>query len=91
VADLRPLLLPILAARGLPPPFCCHPYDLSAALIAEELGVHVRNPEGGRLDCSFDIAEDVAWVGYANRTLLETIEPVLKDVLERRNLLRSRR
>ena len=90
VADLRPLLMPVLAARGLPPPFCCHPYDVCTALIAEELGVHVRNPEGGRLDCSFDIAEDVAWVGYANRTLLETIEPVLQDVLQRRNLLRSR-
>jgi fructose-1,6-bisphosphatase/inositol monophosphatase family enzyme len=91
VADLRPLLMPILTERGLPPPFCCHPYDVCTALIAEEIGVHVRNPEGGRFDCSFDIAEDVAWVGYANRTLLETIEPVLKGVLERRNLLRTRR
>jgi hypothetical protein len=48
----------------------------------------VRHPEGGRFDCSLDIEEDVAWVGYANRSLLETIEPVLQAALARRGLLR---
>lgn len=88
IADLRPLLAPVLAERGLPPALCCHPYDICTALIAEELGVFVRHPEGGRFDCSLDIDEDVAWVGYANRDLLETIEPVLIAALERRGLLR---
>jgi fructose-1,6-bisphosphatase/inositol monophosphatase family enzyme len=87
IADLRPRLKPLLAERGLPPPLCCHPYDIGTALIAEELGVCVRSPEGGRLDCRLDVEEDVAWVGYANPSLLELIEPVLVRALSRRGWL----
>jgi fructose-1,6-bisphosphatase/inositol monophosphatase family enzyme len=87
IADLRPRLTPLLAARGLPPPLCCHPYDIATALIAEELGVCVRTPEGGPLDCRLDIDEDVAWVGYANPALREAIEPVLVRALARRGWL----
>lgn len=87
LADLRPLLMPVLQRRGLPAPLCCHPYDICTALIAEELGVFVRSPAGGRLDCFLNVEEDVAWVGYANRALLESIEPVLVAILERRGLL----
>lgn len=90
LADIRPLLAPVLGARGLPPALCCHPYDLASALVAEELGVILRSPEGGPLDCVLDVVEDVAWVGYANRALLERIEPVLMRALERRGLLRAR-
>jgi fructose-1,6-bisphosphatase/inositol monophosphatase family enzyme len=90
VADLRPLLAPILAERGLAPALCCHPYDLCTALIAEELGVQVRNPGGGRFDAPFDVESDVAWAGYANAELLSQIEPVLISVLERRGLLGTR-
>jgi hypothetical protein len=89
VADLRPLLGPVLSRRGLPIPICCHPYDICTALIAEQSGVFVRHPEGGAFDCRLDIDEDVAWVGYANHSLLERIEPVLVRVLERRGLLRT--
>ena len=87
IADLRPRLKGLLAERGLPEPLCCHPYDICTALIAEELGVFVRTPEGGKLDCPLDIEDDVAWVGYANQSLLERIEPVLVDILTRRGLL----
>jgi hypothetical protein len=58
-------------------------------LIAEELGVVVRSPEGGALDCRLDVVEDVAWVGYANLRLAERIEPLLKAALARRGLLRG--
>lgn len=88
VADIRPLLGPILSKRGLPIPICCHPYDICTLLIAEQLGVKVRHPEGGDFDCSLDIEEDVAWVGYANQALLESIEPILMASLDRRGLLR---
>ncbi len=86
VADLRPLLGPLLRARGLPLGLCCHPYDICTALIAEELGVVLRDPAGGAVDCALDISLDVAWVGYANQSLARTIEPVLQTILQRRGL-----
>ncbi len=48
VADLRPLTEPLLAAKGLALGLCCHPYDICTALIAEELGVVITAPDGGR-------------------------------------------
>jgi fructose-1,6-bisphosphatase/inositol monophosphatase family enzyme len=79
VADLRPLVGP----AGL----CCHPYDLCTELIAREAGIIITNPAGGALDAPFDVASDVAWVGYANEALRRAIEPVLQSVLRRRGLL----
>jgi fructose-1,6-bisphosphatase/inositol monophosphatase family enzyme len=87
VADLRPRLKPLLAERGFPPPLCCHPYDIATALVAEELGVCVRTPEGGPLDCRLDVDEDVAWVGYANPALRDAIEPILVRALAQRGWL----
>jgi fructose-1,6-bisphosphatase/inositol monophosphatase family enzyme len=89
VCDLRPLLTSLLAARGLPRPLCCHPYDLCTVLIAQELGVYVRNPEGGDFDAPLETEADVAWAGYANAELLRQIEPLLGAALARRNLSRS--
>jgi hypothetical protein len=86
LADLRPLMAPLLAARGIPLGLCCHPYDLCTALIAEELGVVVEDPAGGRLDCALDVDSEVAWVGYANRELAQRIGPVLREALARRGL-----
>ena len=34
IADLRPLMEPLLRARGLSLGICCHPYDLCTELIA---------------------------------------------------------
>jgi len=87
IADLRPLLAPVLADRGLPGGLCCHPYDVCTALIAEEAGVVVRDPRGGPLDVPLDLVTDVAWVGYANAELARRLEPVLLEVLERHGLL----
>jgi hypothetical protein len=89
VCDLRPLLTSLLAARGLPRPLCCHPYDLCTVLIAQELGVYVRNPEGGDFDAPLETEADVAWAGYANAELLRQIEPLLGAALARRSLSRS--
>ena len=79
IADLRPLV-----STGL----CCHPYDLSTALIAREAGVILTDPAGAALDAPFDVTTDVAWVGYANERLRARIEPVLLEALRRRGLLR---
>ncbi len=86
-ADLRPLLAPLLRRRGAPAPLCAHPYDLAAVLIAEELGVEITDCRGEPLDAPFDVETDVAWIGYANTTLRERIEPLLLGALERHGLL----
>ena len=83
IADIRPLLHDVLAARGLPHPLCCHPYDLCTVLIAEELGLRVTDPSGNPIDSPFDLEADVAWVGYANEKLHSRIEPVLRAALAR--------
>lgn len=77
IADLRPLV----GAR-----LCCHPYDLCTALIAEQLGVVLTNVDGTPVDAPFEVEADVAWIGYANRTLQTAIEPLLHQALRRRGL-----
>jgi hypothetical protein len=89
-ADLRPLLAPLLARRGEPPGLACHPYDVCTALIAEEASVIVTAPDGGPLDAPLGVEEPVAWVGYANQTLRELVEPALFAALRARGLLPSR-
>lgn len=80
IADLRPLVNP----KGL----CCHPYDLSSALVATEAGVIVTHPNGGPVDAPFDLTTDMTWVGYANEGLRRSIEPVMQSTLRRRGLLK---
>jgi hypothetical protein len=87
IADLRPLLTPVLASRGAPKPLCCHPYDLATALIAEELGVVLTGVTGDPVDAPLDVITDVSWVGYANPGLRAAIEPVLQRALRRHGLL----
>jgi fructose-1,6-bisphosphatase/inositol monophosphatase family enzyme len=84
VADLRPLLLPLAARRGLPRSLCSHPYDLCTALIACEFGVVVMDPRGGPLKARLDVESDVAWAGYANEHIHQQVEPALHSALRRR-------
>jgi fructose-1,6-bisphosphatase/inositol monophosphatase family enzyme len=83
LADLRPLVQRVLAERGLPRGLCCHPYDLAAALIAEEFGVVLTDAAGKPLDAALRVDEDVAWIGYANPVLRSKVEPVLRKALTR--------
>jgi fructose-1,6-bisphosphatase/inositol monophosphatase family enzyme len=84
IADLRPLLRPLLASRGLPPALACHPYDICCALIAEESGVIVTDPHGRPLDAPLNVHAEVAWAGYANPHVRAQIEPQLQQALRRR-------
>jgi fructose-1,6-bisphosphatase/inositol monophosphatase family enzyme len=52
IADLRPLAERTLAARGLQLGICCHPYDISTALVARECGVILTDAGGHDLDAS---------------------------------------
>jgi len=87
VADLRPLTTVSLAARGLPRPLACHPYDICCALIAEEAGVIVTDPSGRPLDAPLTVDADVAWVGYANAKIRAAMEPLLQRELRARGWL----
>lgn len=90
IADLRPLMEPLLQSRGLALGICCHPYDLCTELIARELGVIVTDPNGDPVRAPLEVEPDVAWVGYANAAIREQIEPLLREALRRRGLVEAR-
>ena len=90
VADLRPLVRPVLESRGLPPPLTCHPYDVCTALVAEESGVIVTDPDGQPLDVRLNVDEEVAWVGYANARVRSQVEPALQAALRARGWAKRR-
>ncbi len=87
IADIRPLVEPLLLARGLQFGICCHPYDLASVLVAEEAGVIITDGSGRPLDAPLDVHSDVAWIGYANAAIRAQIEPPLMEALRRRGLI----
>jgi fructose-1,6-bisphosphatase/inositol monophosphatase family enzyme len=89
IADLRPLMEPLLNRRGQSLGICCHPYDLCTELIAREFGVIVTDARGGALRAPLDVETNVAWAGYANSHIQEEIEPLLQRALSSRGLLAS--
>src|SRR2546430_13748 len=87
IADLRPLMKKILAARSAVLGICSHPYDVCTELIAREAGVIVTDVHGERLSAPLNVDADVAWAGYANEQIRAQIEPLLQTALERRGLI----
>lgn len=87
IADLRPLMEPLLRRRGLSLGLCCHPYDVCAELIARELGVIITDERGQLLRAPLNIEAEIAWAGYANRHIRDEIEPLLQRALNERGLL----
>jgi fructose-1,6-bisphosphatase/inositol monophosphatase family enzyme len=86
-ADLRAHLDRVTDERGLPRLLCCHPYDLCTELIAREAGVIVTEVDGRQLNAPLAVEPDVSWVGYANRHIRDTVEPLLRRALKKRGLL----
>ena len=80
-ADLRPVFYRM---QGQPEGMCCHPYDCATTLIAREAGVILTDAEGRELDAPMDVTTGVSWVGYANQTLRNRMEPVLLGFLKKR-------
>ena len=87
VADIRPLMQPIMQERGFDLSICCHPYDLCTEMIASELGVIITDEHGRPLNPTLENETDVGWVGYANRHIRDQIEPYLQNSLRKRGLL----
>jgi hypothetical protein len=87
IADLRPLMEPLLRQRGLSLGICCHPYDVCTELIARELGVIVTDARGEGLRAPLNLETDVDWAGYANHNIQQQIEPLLQQALKRRGLM----
>jgi hypothetical protein len=81
LADLRPLLEPLLRQRARALGLCCHPYDLCTESIARAAGVVITDERGNRLTAPLDVSTDVPWVGVANTPLHERLWPVLREVL----------
>lgn len=86
VADLRPLVEPLLNRRGVTLGICCHPYDLCTELIAREAGVIVTDERGDALRAPLAVEPDMAWAGYANQAIRDEIEPLLHQALKERGL-----
>jgi fructose-1,6-bisphosphatase/inositol monophosphatase family enzyme len=91
VADLRPLIEPLLARRGRALGICSHPYDLSTELVAREAGVIVTDPSGRPLAAPLDVTTDVAFVAYANAAIRAQVHPSLLAALLARGLLPEHR
>jgi fructose-1,6-bisphosphatase/inositol monophosphatase family enzyme len=87
IADLRPLMRPLLSRRGYPPSLTCHPYDICTALIAEEGGVIVTDSRGLPLRAPLNVEGEVAWAGYANAAIRAQVEPLLQRELHARGLI----
>lgn len=84
IADVRPLMNPVLDARGFPRILCCHPYDLAAMLVAEEAGVAITDAGGNPMDAPLDTETECSWIAYANPALRRAIEPALLKRLRER-------
>ena len=80
-ADVRGRLYGSPKHPTLRPGHMCHPYDLAAALIAEEVGIHLTDAAGQPLNAPLDTMSPVDWIGYANTAIREEVEPTLLKVL----------
>ncbi|MDP8243975.1 MAG: inositol monophosphatase family protein [Candidatus Hinthialibacter antarcticus] len=87
IADIRAALYRTLASRGEWTGMTCHPYDVSAHLIGSEAGIHITNVNGGELDSPMDTISDADWIGYANASIREEVEPVLQNILKKYGLI----
>lgn len=87
LADLRPLLKPLLIERQLIPGLCCHPYDLCTELVACEAGIEITNALGSPLNAPLNVDADVSWAAFANAGIRRLIEPLLAQSLQSRGMV----
>jgi hypothetical protein len=81
LGDLRPLAYAKLRLGSAS--LCCHPYDICTALILQEAGGIVEQPDGRSLDAPLDTTTPIAWMGYANPSLARRVRPRLRRLAPR--------
>lgn len=79
IADLRPEAFRKL---GIESNLACHPYDVATALILEEAGCVLEQPDGEPIDCPLDTTAPVSWIAYANPGLADAMRPTVKQLVE---------
>jgi hypothetical protein len=88
VADIRPLIDRALGGRaGRTVGLCAHPYDLSTHLLATAAGAVVTDCSGGPLAYPLDATTPCGWIGYANESIRQEVEPALLDILHQLDTL----
>lgn len=87
IADLRPLLGNVMMERGVDLGLCCHPYDLCTELIAREAGVIITDERGNPVRPKLNVTDNVTWIGFANKSIREEVEPHLVDTLRKYHLI----
>ncbi len=80
IGDLRPLALQKI---GLESALTCHPYDVCTAFLLQEAGGLIEAPDGSPLDAPLDTTSPVAWMGYANPHLADTVRPILARLMKK--------
>jgi len=85
--DFRPLFHRLLGASGVERNGLeCHPYDVAAALVAQQAGAIITDPFGKPLAAPMTVDHGVSWCGYANAALQARIEPVIQRWLAAKGL-----
>lgn len=86
-ADLRAALYVQLEQEGIAAGHACHPYDLAAHLIGNEAGLILTDLSGQPLDAPLTTTANVNWIGYANNSIRQQVEPMLQRLLKQERLL----
>jgi hypothetical protein len=80
-ADLRPVVGQVAALSGRNIGLCAHPYDLCTYLIAPQAGVLITDPSGAPLSYPLGTDVDCGWIGYANQSIRNEMEPPLRGAI----------
>jgi fructose-1,6-bisphosphatase/inositol monophosphatase family enzyme len=65
----------------------CHPYDLSALLVAEESGILITGVDGEPVNSPMDTTLPIDWLAFANKDIFDEVYPVLRGLMEKYGLL----
>lgn len=86
-ADIRASLYRKFRKQGRKTGLTCHPYDICTKLALEEAGILITGIDGKPLNCRLDTLGEVDWIGYANKSIRDEVEPVLQRTLKSHGLL----
>ena len=80
VLDVRPLVYDKL---GVSSALACRPYDLATWLCGQQAGCVVCDPFGEPLRAPLDVTTNLSFAFYANATLAERLQPIVREEVER--------